>query len=1458
MNTAPSPDAVDPNEQLTIAVVDTSQARREQARDAADARLSNELDPTNTRGFRGFVKRLWKGNYANEYYRQKYSREELAKIDESGNLYAGEAGMDSREAMGATVDRFTSEYADQVLHGGEKRRELEDGRDDPMRTSIFNLVGAYARDELDDNNFEEEKNRVISELSRGNPQEFGEGTMFADNLLEIAQNVKAKVAHGIGLDQILDTAKIVVGEARMGVRSEAKYNRVDKIVERLQRTKVGALVNEATLSTAAAVVASVTKFGSRWGTGKAAAIATGGVLGVAGGALAAARESKKVKQERTQHMRERAQGKEFASGAEKRSRFEQTRYETRGAADLAGGLNELFDDQGKLKDINNPDEYQAALTRLAEVHARIDMSDTQGIDLIHFSGIDKVDSERLQLDLARARVNVALKDTLDGRQDELLPPGLRTSSFEDLLSMHERTFTASQEQQIQDRDRVFAKMRHNEVSKAGVKAFTVGMVVGVAAQEVMAALPGTGGGSAGVFESPGGNAGEQQSTLLRSIFRGDSVNAQLAPNGEGLQHFTLSENTGLNLPEGYSAGHDLADPTKWAITGPDGQHVTDVVMNPDGSVSQQTLAALEDSGMTLDESLIGIDLSGETRQFDIGSTTYSLPVEYNALETAPGQWDIVNASDGSVLTHFNVSPDGTLSPQAMEFLESNGVSANTITETELIVTHEEIPAGSAQEFIDANADQTQAVHRVLWYGNDTPGDYDLNELRTHAGGVNGDWFDEQGNVVIDISHMTPDGSFQGGAEADPFTLVGENRLTAAISVSKDTQATTFNFDFVTTPDGRTVAIIPPDDPAYQLFQAGNEFSGHGAFNGRYIEIMEHTGQLDEQGEQVRILGTYVGESDMNGLTTGGTHTTEVTTHTTTLGIETAETVQTLTLNSAEIQMGGVEPLIPIPITSRRGLETPKSRLRRGYEYGMYGEEDEEAIEELIRMTMPELQRNPRSRVSIGDATKWYRDLLGRERGEDYASEIEDIIESSTVLSEIDSTTRAIVAIPVAGTKEGGNIFQTLSLYGQQPDEAQAATKILLHVNWTEDGMQTPEDRANLDYTMSEIARAQAAFPGLNIATMQTQWANGSTPNGVIGHAARKLFDAAILASRRAVEEGRISEDHDIALIRNDSDAKGMASDYLNRMTSATLSDGVDAVSGKIRWGIEQVRDMPGLSLVTQFMEGLGGSAERAKAKGIRASIDTIGINTGVRISTLAAVGSIGFSSWTGAASDDLAVGRRIRAVRSKDSYFNQRSYGGKRSWRDRILRRRQAGYAGTTEPDDIQDDGVVKATGTIIDSDVSRLERAYRAGKPIVASWDDWNGTDRAAGLSSGRKGEKGDDIDTLTGRLEFHINAIINSWGTDSAHAEMEFHRLFPPARDWEDDEYKGEVYEFTVDTDGNKSFSFTDSGKKLLQKRLERNNRGKYDPMGSRRLRVNYGQVPRRGKLKPPNTPRLLRALS
>lgn len=114
----------------TIAIVETSEAVKNQARDIAERNLEKQLK--DTKGLKGIILEIWKGNLFRELYLTKEIAEVRKKILQSGNenIYAGETDDRSHhlEAMTVIINRFISEY-DENWHqkAGEKKKNY------PMR-----------------------------------------------------------------------------------------------------------------------------------------------------------------------------------------------------------------------------------------------------------------------------------------------------------------------------------------------------------------------------------------------------------------------------------------------------------------------------------------------------------------------------------------------------------------------------------------------------------------------------------------------------------------------------------------------------------------------------------------------------------------------------------------------------------------------------------------------------------------------------------------------------------------------------------------------------------------------------------------------------------------------------------------------------------------------------------------------------------------------------------------------------------------------------------------------------------------------------------------------------------------------------------------------------------------------------------------------------------------------------
>lgn len=829
--------------------------------------------------------------------------------------------------------------------------------------------------------------------------------------------------------------------------------------------------------------------------------------------------------------------------------------------------------------------------------------------------------------------------------------------------------------------------------------------------------------------------------------------------------------------------------------------------------------------------------------------TNGLPEGYEfEIDSENHVMHLVDHKGNTIVEDIDIDEARRFTDAGIAQLEEAGIKVNkeimTFDTTETITK-----TVTDAEFVNNHPELVTNVHRELWYGNDTPAPiFDQNELRTHWVG-NG--VDAEG-YKLSMGAMTEDGSWWGEESAAAHALAEQGKLKYFLSASDGTQSTPFVFDI--NPENGQI-LIPHDHPAAALF--GTDENGHAVLKGRFGEVAEVRGVNQYGVTEIRPLATHVGDgmpSLNDTITTGGKIDGAVYD----LEFEAPIPIEAPSAN-------GLPPDgLFMPFVPRAGLENKKDDNPNvyppygyGYGYGYggvgggYGIHTPEQIENLVNETIPILREDPQAIVPIDKATSWYSDLLDNHYGKEYGDRLRDEIKSSSVLNSVDNNTKAILTIPVEAITEGDNIYKTLALYAKMSDEELASTKIILHLNHLGSKVKGREEQNRIDFTKSEIARALGDFPRLQVHMLESTWTDQQLAEGggLVGYAVRKMYDMAILVSDEAAKAGRIDPDHEIVMIRNDADPNGIYRNYLANMVKAVNRPDRDGAVGKFKWGIEQSGDLPGLAFATKIMSGLANIAARSVQDTNYGWMGTSGANTSVRISTLAGVGSIGFDSFTGAGSDDQMLGRRIRAVRHPDEPANKslrKGYEGVST---------APGYtpswARLTSPGDGTTVG--GATGSTIDTDASRLKRAYTEGRPIADAWLDYDqggARPRGEGLNDSAVESLEDDPDGVLNRIEFQVNSLVHLWG----YAPWQLDTVLKHYVNSKPGE--GPLYEMYTDSKDQYSFRFTEEGRRVIAKRLMYDNKGRKDPIGSRRMRTVYGK-PGNGKTFPEGrTPILISA--
>lgn len=1316
-------------EPLKLVVIDQSRDALDAARDQADERLSEEL--TEGGRMKRFVNGIWKGNVAKEFYRQKYIHSALDHIESTQNILTHETtlSVESRSrAIDATIERFQTEH-DEMIHGdaGERREVLED--DSEIATAFKDLIRRYAQGDLNETSLREERTRFMQAYREDHDETaFGKGLVTTDNMIGIARAVMGAVEHGESLDHVISSMQVITGEARSGVRTEAQYNKVDAVIDRLSKSKVGSFIGPEVVISAVTLAATAAKWGSHSVLGAALkTIAPGAGAGL----WAGLRENKRVKDERSQHSREVARGKEFGDDAARRNDMEATRYESFSADEMTDRVRTAGDPE--LLQTGGNEALKAALDSLAEVQSRIDLSNQRNIDLISYTDAAAIGDERMALDLARAEVRVVLESRLTA--DVRAELGLDAdASVHELVQTESSRYIELLDQDISSKDRAFKALKARRVAKAAAIGVAAGVVGGLLAQEFIAAVDPT---RAGLFEQAWGAKNEV--------------------SADGLQHQTLLE--------GFAEGGDR-------------------VLHTDASNAFD---------------------SYETGEHGLGSL--SLSEDHSLVENGDGTVNFVDPNGHATIENLAVGPDGTLPQDSLDQLKAAGMAVEDHSYDKEISTATAVEVNGDQ-YVQNHLAETTRVERDLWYANDTPNVYDQNELKLHWGGQGG-LID--GGYQLNTAGMTANGSWQGGESVDWNQAASNGNLFMSISATVDTQTETFMVPI--NPDG--TINITAESPAGHFFSNEN---GHAQFTGAYAEVVQTTGVDAEGAVHVRPLATLVGEG--GGGPIPDTITTTSTEH---------HSLYTITTEGYDTTVENYTEAAPVlPVDSRRSLEAPIARRAERY---YQGPEVLSSAEKAQRRgeTSPRLLEDPNADLNPREELKWYRKALRKKRGREYVDSIDAVIRDTPELASIDSKTKVIVQVPVnaAGAAESGGIYSLLTgAYGGQESSALDKSLILLHVNWfdTYEG-DDAHIRENIAKTRAEIARAKADRPDIKIAVIETEWKRDEVRSGVIGYVSRKMSDAALLALDAAQDDGRLESTDDVLLLRNDSDPKGIAQNYLkNYARSFTDDKEPDIFTGVTTFDNTKADRLPGLVFAANFMQSLELLASR------HGKVHTGGANFGVRASTFAAIGGTGFDeSDSGAGSDDVVIGRRIKSVR--DGQFAT-----SRSGLAAYIRGGYRDQRGSTEGSSSRRK-IAKKISARIDTDSDRQEGLYLQGIPIIDSWnpehefdkDGYQPRDARLANTTSTESLKNDPllvIDRIRNDMEQSILSYIESPAVVKSALEFAFMGI-------------GSAGYTLVNRGGRPKLEFSEAGKEYLINHLSRDAEGRFDPYGSRKQRQLYGRV-------------------
>lgn len=591
--------AANPNDKpLTIAVVDQSRDINAAARDYVETRIREEnYEFAENHGkIRKLLHNIWRGEngIATPYVRNKYYEEgkRIAKENGITSLYTDDKSL-WEAATGATIARFVSEY-DESIHNeaGESREELAD--DSPFGKDMKKLIENFAKGDSrlgDKKSFDEEKNRILRQLYQNGDGLIGEGDLKIDNIWEIAQAVKERIDHGESVDAVIQGMKIYYGESRSGVRTEAYQSKVDKIVEKVQDSKVGTVVNPEVIGLAAAVATGVFRVG-KGSLAKALGVTVlpGGLTGV----LSGVREYGRLGKERSVHSREMAQGGSFDNESRRREEMDKFRYNTVSAEHLTNSLREFID-----RDDPSPEELQKGYESLVNAASRTAMSDRERADFISYSSAENVEIERFDLDVAIAEAKVKLKGKLGELPEEFRRDlGIdKNDTINDAINKSTELMQSLSEDKNK-KDQLFKRLRLKRAATSAAIGFASGLAASVVVQEAAALFDS---GYDGLLERAisGDTKGDRQ-TVLDAIFHREGSSGNTILSSDTYSSHSIGNGDGnVKLPDNYKFTYN--DDGTANIIGPDNKlFAHNISFEADGSLSQSSQEYLQGKGVVIE------------------------------------------------------------------------------------------------------------------------------------------------------------------------------------------------------------------------------------------------------------------------------------------------------------------------------------------------------------------------------------------------------------------------------------------------------------------------------------------------------------------------------------------------------------------------------------------------------------------------------------------------------------------------------------------------------------------------------------------------------------------------------------------------------------------------------------------------------------------------------------------
>lgn len=464
------------------------------------------------------------------------------------------------KATGAVIDRLLDERKE-FLHSegehGERRRYFGETEEElVVKRELEALVREYAANpEMDKAELKERKSAIFAKMNRLAGEAKGRGKMFADNLDRLVENVRQQASAAGGIENLNIDLKIVVGKMLLGARTEREKGMIDQALEKLERWGVdnnhigGTLaIFRNPLAVALGTAAGALALGARMGLSNIVTKAFSfGASAVLSGVYAGWQEKGRQNEERALDARQRAVGKKSRNDetpeervqreiqlqrklAEtpwyqpwdrknikkelediknnvavqpRRAEMEQFLINTRTSKELIEVATSYLDANGVDK-LGNP-KYELkefvpifeATDILADIDARVRLSDSLRRDFITYSGIAEAELERKELDNIRCYLKAGLRARYDNDNRTISDQEIDKTQFKTFQEYFDAFYKLraddlyGKDSKARNQDALFAKHAGGKAMEVGVTTAVVGGTVGLAFHEITALITGS-------------------------------------------------------------------------------------------------------------------------------------------------------------------------------------------------------------------------------------------------------------------------------------------------------------------------------------------------------------------------------------------------------------------------------------------------------------------------------------------------------------------------------------------------------------------------------------------------------------------------------------------------------------------------------------------------------------------------------------------------------------------------------------------------------------------------------------------------------------------------------------------------------------------------------------------------------------------------------------------------------